>query len=92
MSCPNCSSRNGTASRRLARFAGVAIPGILLALMPKCPACVAAYVAAFTGLGISLTAASQIRTVAIVVCALALVAVAGSLVFRISALRNRSQH
>jgi hypothetical protein len=49
------------------------VPATALALMPKCPMCVAAYVALFTGLGLSLPAATAIRTMLIVLCAASLV-------------------
>lgn len=38
-----------------------ALPTAALALVPKCPACVAAYAALFTGLSLSLTAAVYAR-------------------------------
>ncbi len=60
--------RAGKALRRLAGFVEWAVPGAVLALMPKCPACFAAYIALGTGLGLSLTAAAYLRIALIVLC------------------------
>ena len=57
--------------------AGWVIPGLGLALMPKCPMCVAAYVAALTGIGISFPMAAGIRWGLIALCVAALAFVAG---------------
>ena len=54
--------------RRALEFAGWLIPGTLLAVFPKCPLCVAGYVALATGLGISLTAATYLRWTLLVLC------------------------
>ena len=54
--------------RRFVSIAGWVLPGATVALMPKCPACLAAYIAAATGLGISFTTASYVRTAAILLC------------------------
>jgi hypothetical protein len=43
-------------------------PTALLVLMPKCPLCVAAYIALFTGVGISVSTARWIQVLMIVLC------------------------
>lgn len=48
------------------------VPAIVLATMPKCPACVAAYIGMATGLGISVSSAAQLRSAAIGLCVLSL--------------------
>jgi len=50
-------------------------PSLGLALIPKCPACLAAYVAAISGAGISIPMAARLRTGLLIVCLSALVIV-----------------
>ena len=48
------------------------VPGSLLVLMPKCPVCLAGYIALFTGVGLSVPAASWLRLMLIAACSLLL--------------------
>lgn len=48
------------------------VPGALLALMPKCPACLAGYLALATGVGVSLPVAQALRFTLMALCAAAL--------------------
>jgi Flp pilus assembly protein TadB len=81
--CGNSTSEPDTASRgaveharRLRDLAGWIAPGAALAMVPKCPACIAAYIALATGVGVSMTAAAYIRFALISVCVAALAFVA----------------
>lgn len=60
--------QNASFGRRVIELAGWLIPGTLLALFPKCPLCVAGYVALATGLGLSLTVATYLRWALLALC------------------------
>ena len=59
-------------ARRRYAWAKCSLPTLILALLPKCPACFAAYVALGTGISLSVAAASVLRTVLIGACVVTL--------------------
>jgi hypothetical protein len=66
--CCQPASKKSQLARRSLGALGWAAPSAVLALMPKCPACVAAYLALATGIGVSLPTASLVRILLIVIC------------------------
>ncbi|TDU66190.1 hypothetical protein EI77_03929 [Prosthecobacter fusiformis] len=47
--------------RRVTHFTGFLLSSVTLILMPKCPVCMAAYVALITGISVSTAVASHLR-------------------------------
>lgn len=57
-----------TPTRRASDLARWLIPGAILSLMPKCPLCIAGYIALATGIGISVSAVAYLRELLIILC------------------------
>lgn len=55
---------------------GWMLPSATLVLLPKCPVCVAMYVALWSGVGISVESAAHLRTGLLVLCVAALLGMA----------------
>jgi hypothetical protein len=55
-------------ARRARGAAAWALPSVALALVPKCPMCIAAYLAIGGGLGVSLSTAAHLRAALLWVC------------------------
>ncbi|HSV15177.1 MAG TPA: hypothetical protein VLI90_13035 [Tepidisphaeraceae bacterium] len=77
--CPFCNldsapveQRRTSLARRAWRATQWFFPGAMLVLMPKCPFCVAAYVALFTGVGITVSTARWIQILMIGFCLISL--------------------
>ena len=75
--------RKGGKARRCFGVGGSIGPGAMLLLLPKCPACVAAYLAVWTGAGLAGPVAEYLRPVLATIFVLSMMyLVAGRLIGR----------
>jgi threonine/homoserine/homoserine lactone efflux protein len=66
-------------ARRCCTAAGTVAPAAVLVLLPKCPACIAAWLAVGAGIGVTATTAAYLRTGLLVLCVACLAWVVGRL-------------
>ncbi|HKX83144.1 MAG TPA: hypothetical protein VJL58_02900 [Pyrinomonadaceae bacterium] len=87
---PVCCAAGGTTfGRRLRSLTKWTAPGAILLIVPKCPLCIVAYVAMFTGVGLSVSTAATLRITLIVVSSAILLYVAASSLLYLK--RNHNQ-
>jgi hypothetical protein len=86
--CCDRAARSANVARLGLRSAGWIVPGAILAVLPKCPVCFAAYITLLTGAGLSLTAAAYIRGFLILFCVGVIVCVAALSIQRIVKLKS----
>ncbi|QDU90731.1 hypothetical protein Pla175_41420 [Pirellulimonas nuda] len=90
MSKPCCCRTSRPAGRRrrpVAEAAVWVVPSVLLAATPKCPLCLAAYVALATGVGLSATVAGCLHAGLVLMCAALLSYAAARGLLRLTARR-----
>jgi len=68
--------------------AGYAVPAVVLVLLPKCPACIVAYLAVGAGIGVTVTTAAYLRTALIALCVACLACFVAWRIFRTSGSRR----
>ena len=76
--------------QRGGEIAGWILPSAILAVMPKCPVCLAMYVALFSGVGISVANAARLRTSLLVLSVAALFGLALRRLCRVTSQDQRS--
>ena len=68
MNALSCCKPAAGSTGRYREVATWVLAGALLALLPKCPACLAAYLAVWTGLGLSFSTATHLRMSLVALC------------------------
>ena len=74
--------------RRVRKTAGWLAPAAILAVLPKCPLCFAALFVMASGFGLSVAAATWLRTALVVLCVAALLFPLIGILRRVFTVRN----
>jgi high-affinity Fe2+/Pb2+ permease len=91
MSTPICCHNQSSFLRRALGVWQWLLPTAILALLPKCPACLAGYVLIWTGVGLSLSTAGVVRTTLLVLSIAMLVFLAARALRTLIHVSNRNK-
>jgi hypothetical protein len=75
-------TRRVKAGGRFLDVAGMGVAGTLLALIPKCPLCLAFYVMVWTGAWLPLTTATYLRASLLILCVASLLCLTATFLYR----------
>ncbi len=92
MSCCEVAPRRASLARRSLGAASHVVPAAVLVLLPKCPACLAAWLAVGTGIGVTVSTAAYLRTALLGLCLASLGYLAARHLFRWTAGSFRSRN
>ncbi|HSS47842.1 MAG TPA: hypothetical protein VLX28_02740 [Thermoanaerobaculia bacterium] len=83
-STPGCceAASKPSRTRRSLDAAGYVVPSAILVLLPKCPACIAAYLAMGAGIGVTVSTAVTLRAMLLVLCVACLAVLAARHLWR----------
>jgi hypothetical protein len=68
-----CAAGRTDSGRHFRTVVECVLPGAVLVLIPKCPLCIVAYVAMFTGLGLSVSTAADLRIGLVIICCISII-------------------
>jgi len=66
--CKTSQPRSNTRLKKFREICAWVLPNAILVLMPKCPLCLAAYLAVGAGIGLSLRTATDLRWAMLLLC------------------------
>jgi hypothetical protein len=90
--CAGPESAQRRFARRLTEAAGWVLPGVIVTLLPKCPACLAAWLVLSTGIGLSAPAAGRLRLLLLIVSLVPTLYLTAKVVVRVQRSRADARH
>jgi hypothetical protein len=88
MTADGISAPSSRVRRSSLAFTRLSLPALVLVFLPKCPACLAAYLALGTGVSLSVTTSAYLRMMLMLICIAAIIFNVLWLIRKLSILRS----